>query len=516
MLKTNRIPKSYLHKYLVNAAFEDGFAMLFDFESVINPDSDLNKMISLQDFSSLAFPDTMTGQELLAKCRSLALALKNIDIDKLVAMQAIKAMQDAERYEGIVKDFRDGSTKLASCTLATIGKLMEETDARSSFLDPSSSTVPSANRGSKKPAVSAPSPSPTAPPPSPAPNMAVQYPPTRGIRWKHIQDLIDGKKQCPICYSLDDFHLKVGCPCLAAKGKIIVEDATRAKAIVSKFTEHRPRTAATPAPGARVATTAPTPAAPAPPPPPTAPGARRATSTERASVPAPAPQASISPDSNPYSALRCQYTDNDEIPSDPDDDAAFDHDFGDHSANPSNTESAPYTICTGKARRIVITQTAVEILKSPTTPISKPHTEATKCCADSGATDHMNPDKSAFVSYHPTPGAYIELGDGTRLPQLGRGTAKFKLNGRVILLRNVLHVPALVEPLYSLRHHQQLPECGYYSSFDTGSHLLFPTFVLEVDTSVDNILAMNQLVAARALLLTTQNLVSILLHVRPI
>jgi hypothetical protein len=34
-----------------------------------------------------------------------------------------------------------------------------------------------------------------------------------------------------------------------------------------------------------------------------------------------------------------------------------------------------------------------------------------------------------------------------------------------------------------------LPGCGYFSSFETGSHLLFPTFVLEVETSVVNILS---------------------------
>jgi hypothetical protein len=71
---------------------------------------------------------------------------------------------------------------------------------------------------------------------------------------------------------------------------------------------------------------------------------------------------------------------------------------------------------------------------------------------------------------------------------MGKGSAKIMLNDKVILLRSVLHVPQLQEPLYSLRRHSQMPECGYFSSFDTGSHLLFPTFVLEIDTSIDNIL----------------------------
>jgi hypothetical protein len=100
----------------------------------------------------------------------------------------------------------------------------------------------------------------------------------------------------------------------------------------------------------------------------------------------------------------------------------------------------------------------------------------------------MFPDRNAFISYHPTPNCYVELGDGTKLKQVAKGTAKVLLSNKVILLRNVLHVPQLNEPLYSLRRHSQLPECGYFSSYETGSHLLFPSFVLEIDTSVDNIL----------------------------
>jgi hypothetical protein len=70
------------------------------------------------------------------------------------------------------------------------------------------------------------------------------------------------------------------------------------------------------------------------------------------------------------------------------------------------------------------------------------------------------------------------LNDGTLLEQRGIGSAKILLNGKIILLRNVLHIPALHEPIYSLRHHQMMPHCGYFSSYETGSHLLFPTFVL--------------------------------------
>jgi hypothetical protein len=38
-----------------------------------------------------------------------------------------------------------------------------------------------------------------------------------------------------------------------------------------------------------------------------------------------------------------------------------------------------------------------------------------------------------------------------------------------------------------------MPECGYFSSYETGSHLLFPTFVLKIDTSIDNIISFKSL-----------------------
>jgi hypothetical protein len=160
----------------------------------------------------------------------------------------------------------------------------------------------------------------------------------------------------------------------------------------------------------------------------------------------------------------------------------------------TNADFSNYYI-TASARRTTakhvsaaLTSVAHKALKSPNTIISKPVNLGVQCCADSGATDHMFPDRHAFISYHPTPNCFVELGDGTKLRQMGKGSAKIMLNDKVILLRNVLHVPQLQEPLYSLRRHSQMPECGYFSSFDTGSHLLFPTFVLEIDTSIDNIL----------------------------
>jgi len=64
-------------------------------------------------------------------------------------------------------------------------------------------------------------------------------------------------------------------------------------------------------------------------------------------------------------------------------------------------------------------------------------------CADSGVTKHMIPDYSAFVSYHKCTNQVVKLADESVVPILGYDTAKFSLNGKIILVHDALHVPAL-------------------------------------------------------------------------
>ena len=63
--------------------------------------------------------------------------------------------------------------------------------------------------------------------------------------------------------------------------------------------------------------------------------------------------------------------------------------------------------------------------------------------ADTGATDHMLPDKSAFISYHLVTGQRVRMGDNSFAPIAGYGTAIILLNGKKILIRDCLHVPDL-------------------------------------------------------------------------
>ena len=104
---------------------------------------------------------------------------------------------------------------------------------------------------------------------------------------------------------------------------------------------------------------------------------------------------------------------------------------------------------------------------------------------NSGATDHMFPDKSAFISYKLVTHLQVQMGNNSFLPVLGRGSAIISLNGQRILVRNALHVPGLVVPLYSLRAHCLQHGCGFIGAKGVGILIYFPSFVLTVDTTKD-------------------------------
>jgi hypothetical protein len=105
--------------------------------------------------------------------------------------------------------------------------------------------------------------------------------------------------------------------------------------------------------------------------------------------------------------------------------------------------------------------------------------------ANSGAMDHMIPDKSSFVSYKSISALNACMGNNSYIPVLRQGTAFFGLNGKRVLIRNVLHVPGLAVLLYSLGTHMTQPGCGFIGSKSSGFLVYFPPFVLSVDTSVD-------------------------------
>ena len=103
--------------------------------------------------------------------------------------------------------------------------------------------------------------------------------------------------------------------------------------------------------------------------------------------------------------------------------------------------------------------------------------------ADTGATDHMFPDKSAFISYKRISNLQFRMGNNTFLLVLGRGTTIISLNGQRVLVRHVLHIPGLAVPLYRLQAHLKQPGCGFLGTSESGMLVYFPSFVLSVDTS---------------------------------
>ena len=101
-------------------------------------------------------------------------------------------------------------------------------------------------------------------------------------------------------------------------------------------------------------------------------------------------------------------------------------------------------------------------------PVNYPHPHGPFAVADTGATDHMIPDKSCFISYKSVSGLSVCMGNNSFVPVLGRGTAIFSLNGKRVLVQNVLHVPGLAVPLYSLRTHVTQRGCGFIGTESRG------------------------------------------------
>jgi hypothetical protein len=93
--------------------------------------------------------------------------------------------------------------------------------------------------------------------------------------------------------------------------------------------------------------------------------------------------------------------------------------------------------------------------------------------ADTGATDHMFPNKLAFISYKSIPNLQVWIGNNSFLPVLGDGTAIISLNGQHILIRNELHMPGLMLPHCSLRAYLKQHDCGFLGTFETGMLVYF-------------------------------------------
>jgi hypothetical protein len=97
----------------------------------------------------------------------------------------------------------------------------------------------------------------------------------------------------------------------------------------------------------------------------------------------------------------------------------------------------------------------------------------------------MIPHKLAFISYKPATGCRVRMGNNSFAPILGSGSAIININGKRILICDCLHVPALRNPLYSLRAHQRQHGCGHIGMHQLGMYLSFPSFIVKVNTDTD-------------------------------
>jgi len=113
--------------------------------------------------------------------------------------------------------------------------------------------------------------------------------------------------------------------------------------------------------------------------------------------------------------------------------------------------------------------------------------------ADTGAADHMFPDKSAFISYTRIPSLQVRTGNNSYLLVLGLGTAINSLNGQWVLVHHALHVPGLAVSLYSLHAHFKQRGCGFIGTSASSMLVYFPNFVLLIDTSLDCLLSYDPL-----------------------
>ena len=88
--------------------------------------------------------------------------------------------------------------------------------------------------------------------------------------------------------------------------------------------------------------------------------------------------------------------------------------------------------------------------------------------------------------HHPVNNVNVCRGSKTLAPVLGKGMAVISLNDKLVLVCNVLHIPTLCTPLYSLRKHLTQRGCGFLGDDSLGGlFVYFLIFVLADDSKKD-------------------------------
>ena len=102
---------------------------------------------------------------------------------------------------------------------------------------------------------------------------------------------------------------------------------------------------------------------------------------------------------------------------------------------------------------------------------------ADSACLDTGATgDMLNNIRHFGDDYCLVTNMFVYMGDGTPVAVKGIGTARLKIDGKVIILPSALHIPELDCNLLSITQHALRGQgCGYIAE-NGQCHMTFPTF----------------------------------------
>lgn len=147
-------------------------------------------------------------------------------------------------------------------------------------------------------------------------------------------------------------------------------------------------------------------------------------------------------------------------------------------ANPFSTTGDESGVIDSSSLRKVGNVSNVYTSSSSLPPITSPIT----CVVDSGASRHMCNRREAFVTFTPTPNAYVEVANDEHAPCVGIGNAVFYMRDKLVLLSDVLCVPSLTNCLFAVSSHRRskIKDCGFIS-LNNGIYLQFPSFQIRVD-----------------------------------
>ena len=143
---------------------------------------------------------------------------------------------DPARFSGIVTRFTSSDPLVLNADVPAIESIMNAETLRCSDMGITDSAPPhpdhSLNRAHQK--VPAPQKDTEPPPRGGPPN----YPPSKGVHWNIVQDLMKDNKQCGVCHSKNPFHWETGCPCAATIGKVLIDDDKASTEIMTKYSDH--------------------------------------------------------------------------------------------------------------------------------------------------------------------------------------------------------------------------------------------------------------------------------------